>query len=169
MKWFFSLIVFIIAADQFTKKLAVEFLKNKAQSIPIISDFFSFTYAENRGIAFGLELAPPLVLLLLTGLITAAVLWYVIVSKKRSTMFLVAFALITGGGIGNMIDRIILGYVVDFIYFNIYNGYIFGSYLSLWPIFNVADSAITIGASLLLIFHNTIFPEQPQVITTNVR
>jgi len=169
MKWFFSLIVLVIAADQFTKKLAVEFLKNKAQSIPIIHDFFSFTYAENRGIAFGLELAPPFVLLLLTGLITAVVLFYVITSKKRTPLFLVAFALITGGGIGNMIDRITLGHVVDFIYFNIYNGYIFGSYLSLWPIFNVADSAITIGACLLLVFHNAIFPDERQAITTNVR
>jgi len=169
MKWFFSLIVLVIAADQFTKKLAVEFLKNKAQSIPIIPDFFSFTYAENRGIAFGLELAPPLVLLLLTGLITAVVLFYVITSKNRPPLFLVAFALITGGGIGNMIDRITLGHVVDFIYFNIYNGYVFGSYLSLWPIFNIADSAITIGACLLLVFHNAIFPDERQAITTNVR
>jgi signal peptidase II len=68
-----------------------------------------------------------------------------------------------------MIDRITLGHVVDFIYFNIYNGYVFGSYLSLWPIFNIADSAITIGACLLLVFHNSIFPDERQAITTNVR
>ena len=58
-----------------------------------------------------------------------------------------------------MIDRVIIGRVVDFIYFDLYHGKIFGTYLSLWPIFNVADSAISIGACMLILFHNKIFPE----------
>ncbi|TLU85924.1 MAG: signal peptidase II [Chlorobium sp.] len=159
MKWFFSLVLLVITADQLTKKLALAFLRDKAQSISIIQDFFSLTYAENKGIAFGLEFAPPAVLLLLTGLITAVVLVYVFRSNNRTALFLVPFALITGGGIGNMIDRITIGHVVDFIYFDLYNGYIFGTYLSLWPIFNIADSAISIGACLLIIFHEKVFPD----------
>ena len=159
MKWFFSLVLLVITADQLTKKLALAFLRDKAQSISIIPDFFSLTYAENKGIAFGLELAPPAVLLLLTGLITAVVLVYVFRSNNRTALFLVPFALITGGGIGNMIDRITIGHVIDFIYFDLYNGYIFGTYLSLWPIFNIADSAISIGACLLIIFHEKVFPD----------
>ena len=169
MKWFFSLILLVITADQITKKLAIIFLKNKEQSISIIPNLFSLTYAENKGIAFGLEFAPPIVLLLLTALITTIVLLYVFRSKNRTALFLVPFALIIGGGVGNMIDRITIGRVVDFLYFDIYNGNIFGYYLSLWPIFNIADSAISIGASLLLIFHKKLFPDENEITTSHVR
>jgi signal peptidase II len=168
MKLFFSLIFLVITVDQLTKKLAVTFLRDGAQSITIIPDLFSLTYAENKGVAFGLEFAPPSVLLLLTGLITAIVLFYVIWSKKRTALFLVPFALVTGGGIGNMIDRITIGRVVDFIYFDLYHGHIFGTYISLWPIFNVADSAITIGACMLIVFHNKLFPEGSTAVKNDV-
>ncbi len=168
MKWFFSLVLLVITADQLTKKMAIAILRDAAQSIVIIPGLFSFTYAENKGVAFGLEFAPPVVLLLLTACITAVVLIYVIKSNNRTALFLVPFALITGGGIGNMIDRITLGRVVDFIYFDLYNGYIFGNYLSLWPIFNIADSAISIGACILIIFHNKIFPDGNQAVKSHV-
>ena len=169
MKWFFSLVLLVITADQLTKKMAIAFLREAAQSIVIIPGLFSFTYAENKGVAFGLEFASPAVLLLLTALITAAVLIYVFKSNNRTALFLVPFALITGGGIGNMIDRLTLGRVVDFIYFDLYNGYVFGSSLSLWPIFNIADSAISIGACILIIFHNKIFPDASQAVKSDVR
>ena len=158
MKLFFALILLVITTDQLTKRVAIAFLREGVQNITIIPNFFSLTYAENKGVAFGLEFAPPAVLLLLTGLITAIVLFYVIQSKNRSTLFLLPFALITGGGIGNMIDRLVHGRVVDFIYFDLYHGHIFGINLSLWPIFNIADSAITIGACMLILFHNQLFP-----------
>ncbi|MCX6180096.1 MAG: signal peptidase II [Chlorobiales bacterium] len=169
MKLFFSLIVLVVTIDQLTKKLAITFLKDAAQSITIIPDLLSLTYTENKGVAFGMEFAPPIVLLLLTGLITVVVLLYVIFSKKRTTLFLLPFALIVGGGTGNMIDRVIIGRVVDFIYFDLYQGKLFGTYLSLWPIFNIADSAITIGACMLILFHNRIFPESIPTETNNVR
>jgi signal peptidase II len=169
MKLFFSLILLVISVDQLTKKLAITFLRDGVQSIAIIPDLFSLTYAENKGVAFGLEFAPPIVLLLLTGLITAIVLYYVIQSKNRTTLFLLPFALITGGGIGNMIDRIVHGKVVDFIYFDLYHGHIFGTYLSLWPIFNIADSAITIGACMLILFHNKLFPDGSPAVQSDVR
>jgi signal peptidase II len=159
MKLFFSIALFVVAADQFSKYLALRYLRDANQSISLIPDFFSFTYAENRGIAFGLEPAPPALLLLFTMLISAAVLWYVLRSSNRTILFLLPFSLILGGGIGNMIDRMVRGYVVDFIYFNLYNGYVGSTYVALWPIFNIADSAITIGGTMLLLFHNTIFPD----------
>ncbi len=164
MKWFFSLALLVITVDQLTKKMAVAFLRDAAQSIVVIPGLFSFTYAENKGVAFGLEFAPPAVLLLLTGIITVLVLVYVFKSNNRTALFLVPFALITGGGIGNMIDRLTLGRVVDFIYFDLFNGYVFGHYLSLWPIFNIADSAISIGACMLIIFHNNLFPDESQAV-----
>ena len=169
MKWFFPLILLVVTVDQLTKKLAIRVLRDAAQSITIIPDLLSLTYTENKGVAFGMEFAPAGMLLLLTGVITIIVLVYVILSKNRTTLFLVPFALIVGGGIGNMIDRVILGRVVDFIYFDLYHGKIFGTYLSLWPIFNVADSAISIGACMLILFHNRIFPEDNPTEKNNVR
>ncbi len=169
MKWFFPLILLVVTVDQLTKKLAIRVLRDAGQSITIIPDLLSLTYTENKGVAFGMEFAPAGMLLLLTGLITIIVLVYVILSKNRTTLFLVPFALIVGGGIGNMIDRVILGRVVDFIYFDLYHGKIFGTYLSLWPIFNVADSAISIGACMLILFHNRIFPEDNPTEKNNVR
>ena len=169
MKWFFPLILLVVTVDQLTKKLAIRVLRDAAQSITIIPDLLSLTYTENKGVAFGMEFAPAGMLLLLTGVITIIVLVYVILSKNRTTLFLVPFALIVGGGIGNMIDRVILGRVVDFIYFDLYHGKIFGTYLSLWPIFNVADSAISIGACMLILFHNRIFPEDNPKEKNNVR
>ena len=169
MKWFFTLILLVVTVDQLTKKLAIRVLRDAAQSITIIPDLLSLTYTENKGVAFGMEFAPAGMLLLLTGVITIIVLVYVILSKNRTTLFLVPFALIVGGGIGNMIDRVILGRVVDFIYFDLYHGKIFGTYLSLWPIFNVADSAISIGACMLILFHNRIFPEDNPTEKNNVR
>jgi len=169
MKWFFTLILLVVTVDQLTKKLAIRVLRDAAQSITIIPDLLSLTYTENKGVAFGMEFAPAGMLLLLTGVITIIVLVYVILSKNRTTLFLVPFALIVGGGIGNMIDRVILGRVVDFIYFDLYHGKIFGTYISLWPIFNVADSAISIGACMLILFHNRIFPEDNPTEKNNVR
>ena len=168
MKWFFTLILLVVTVDQVTKKLAISALKDAAQSITIIPDLLSLTYTENKGVAFGMEFAPPAMLLLLTGLITLVVLFYVILSKNRTSLFLVPFALIVGGGAGNMVDRVILGRVVDFIYFDLYHGKIFGTYISLWPIFNIADSSITIGACMLILFHNRIFPDGNPTEKNNV-
>ncbi len=169
MKLFFSIVLLVITLDQLTKKLAITFLRDGVQSITIIPDLFSLTYAENKGVAFSLEFAPPAALLLLTGLITLIVLIYVIRSRNRTALFLLPFALITGGGIGNMIDRMTYGRVVDFIYFDLYHGQMFGTWVSLWPIFNVADSAITIGACMLIIFHNKLFPVESPAINNDVR
>ncbi|MCE1274824.1 MAG: signal peptidase II, partial [Chlorobiales bacterium] len=60
-------------------------------------------------------------------------------------------------GVGNLIDRVVLGHVVDFINFDLYQGILFGRPVSLWPIFNVADSCITIGACMLIFLYERIF------------
>ncbi|MEI6692371.1 MAG: signal peptidase II [Chlorobium sp.] len=168
MKLFFTLILLVVTVDQLTKKLAITFLRDAAQSITIIPDLLSLTYTENKGVAFGMEFAPPAILLLMTGLITVMVLIYVIFSKNRTALFVVPFSLIVGGGAGNMIDRVMIGRVVDFIYFDLYHGKMFGIYLSLWPIFNIADSAITIGACMLILFHHKIFPDSISKETNHV-
>lgn len=159
MVLFYLLALIIVTIDQVTKLLAINFLRGNPNGIIIIPDWLKLLYAENFGIAFGVRLLPPWGLLLLTLAISAGVIWYVWKSQNRSPLFLTIFALILGGGIGNLIDRIMLGHVVDFIYFDLYQGVLFGSYVSLWPIFNVADSCITIGACMLVFLHQKIFPE----------
>lgn len=158
MKWFFTLASIVVLLDQFTKKLAVMFLRER-QSVTIIADWLKLTYAENNGIAFGVEFAPQLVMILLVGTISLLIMLYVMRSGNRNPLFLMPFALIFGGGIGNLIDRLTLGRVIDFIHFDIYQGVVMGSWVSLWPVFNIADSAITIGACMLILLHGKIFPE----------
>jgi signal peptidase II len=157
MLFFYSLAALIAILDRLTKILAMRFLRDDHLSITVIPDWLKLTYAENRGIAFGVEFLPPAGLLVLTLAISIAVLIYVSRSQDRGTLFTTAFACILGGGAGNLIDRILLGHVVDFIHLDLYQGVLLGRTVSLWPIFNVADSAITIGACLLLVFHDRIF------------
>jgi signal peptidase II len=157
MALFYLLAVLFAFLDRLTKILAIRYLRDLNHSIVIVPDWLKLTYAENLGIAFGVKFLPPGGLLLLTMAISAGVIFFVWKSKNRSTLFITAFALILGGGVGNLIDRIMLGHVVDFIHFDLYQGILFGRYLSLWPIFNVADSCITIGACILILFHERIF------------
>jgi signal peptidase II len=156
MPLFYLIAVLAAILDRITKILAIRFLRDTGNTIVIVPDWLKLTYAENLGIAFGVRALPPAGLLLLTLAISAGVIWYVHTSKNRSPLFITAFALILGGGVGNLIDRIMLGHVVDFIYFDLYHGTILGVSLDLWPIFNVADSCITIGACMLLLFHDKL-------------
>src|SRR5437588_1777109 len=116
-------------------------------SIQVIPDFFRLTHVENRGAAFGLFAESPsewkiavLVLFSIVALvIVSALLWR---NSHALTMTGSALALILGGAVGNLWDRLVSGHVVDFLDFYV------DSYH--WPAFNVADSAIVIGAVLLV-------------------
>lgn len=156
MLLFFLVTGLVIALDQFTKQLAINSLMQNKNSLVLIADWLKLTYTENTGIAFGISLGSHSLLIAITALILAALLLYVVFSKNRTPVFLVTFGLILGGGVGNLIDRVAFGRVVDFIHVDIYQGYLFGSWMSLWPVFNIADSAITVGACILLIWHNKI-------------
>ena len=156
MLLFFLVAGLVIALDQFTKQLAINSLMQNENSLVLIADWLKLTYTENTGIAFGISLGSHSLLIAITTLILAALLLYVVFSKNRTPVFLVTFGLILGGGVGNLIDRVAFGRVVDFIHVDIYQGYLFGSWMSLWPVFNIADSAITVGACILLIWHNKI-------------
>jgi signal peptidase II len=168
MKWFFSIASIVVLLDQLTKKLAVMFLRERG-SVALIGKWLKLTYAENNGIAFGVEFAPQLVMILLVGGISLGIMLYVMKSGNRSTLFLLPFSLIFGGGMGNLIDRLTVGRVIDFIHFDLYQGFFMGSWVSLWPVFNVADSAITIGACMLILLHDRIFPEASSTGKEHVR
>lgn len=157
MLLFFSCAALVVVLDQFTKQLAITYLKQNTESLTLIGDWLKLTYTENTGIAFGVSLGSHTLLIVITALILTVLLLYVLFSKNRKSGFFLTFGLILGGGIGNLIDRVAFGKVVDFIHVDIYQGYLFGSWMSLWPVFNIADSAITTGACILLIFYNRIF------------
>lgn len=145
-------LIFSVVSDQYTKILAIEHLKAKAPSI-YWNDLFRLTYAENSGAFLGLGSNLPI--MARTAIFSVAVSVFLIAfavfvfkKKEMSTVGNVASALVIGGGIGNLIDRIANGgYVVDFMNMGI-NHII--AFIPRTGIFNVADIWIMVGAALLL-------------------
>ncbi len=146
-KFHLLIAVFVILLDRITK-LAVAKNISLHDSIQIIPDFFRLTHVENRGAAFGLFADSPsewkiavLVLFSVAALvIVTALLWR---NSHSLNTTAIGLSLILGGAIGNLWDRLLSGRVVDFLLFYV------GQYQ--WPAFNVADSAIVVGAGLLVV------------------
>ena len=136
-----ALIVGVIALDQISKALVLNLLYEG--HVVLIPGVLDFTYVENRGMAFGLLADHRWVFMLLSvfGIALIAVYTYLFVKDKLGR---VALSLIIGGGIGNMIDRVAYGFVVDFIDFCAFDFWV-------W-VFNVADSAVCIGAGLFFLY-----------------
>lgn len=135
-----SLALFGLALDQITKRWAVATLgpEPHTRSIGLIGDWFTLVYSRNTGVAFGLFQGMPELFTVTSILITAgAVYAYAFYLPKHSPWVQVAMGLILGGALGNIADRLRLGYVVDFIS------------VGWWPVFNLADSAISVGVSIL--------------------
>lgn len=139
----FILMFLIVIADQVSKHYAVLFLQGKS-SFTVIIDVFSFQYHENRGAAWGMLENHRWIFMTVSIVAIIAIIAYIIWTRKerQSRLLLVSLSMFAGGGIGNMIDRIFLGYVVDFLRFDFID----------FPIFNVADSFITIGAGLMILY-----------------
>lgn len=132
-----------IILDQLTKLWAIEVLKDGG-SIKIIGDFLRFTYAENRGAAFSI-LQDQRVFFIIVTIIMLSVLAYIYFKMKNITkLSKLAISMIAGGAIGNLIDRVRFGFVVDFIDVR------FGSFYN-FPIFNIADSFVVCGTILMII------------------
>ncbi len=134
------IIILSIAADQITKYLAVTHLAD-GPSYPFIKDILHFTYVENRGAAFGMLSEHRWVFMVISTVAIALVVVWLFRDKTTGWWFHSAAALIVGGGIGNMIDRVILGYVVDFIDVVCIDFYVF----------NVADSCVCVGCGMFLV------------------
>ncbi len=129
-----TLILLILACDQCTKLLCARYL-TLHQSLPVVKGFFHLTLVHNRGAAFGIGKGH--VLFFVFASLCAIV--FIVLNFRKSTAFVrCSLALILAGAVGNLIDRLLFGYVVDFLD------------LRIWPVFNVADSAITVGALLLV-------------------
>jgi len=136
--------VFIL--DQLTKWLVHSHL-NLYQSIPLINDFLYLTYVTNDGMAFGLSLpGGQLTLTTLSIIMTFVLVYFFWLEKNSHYIMKLALSLIISGALGNLIDRILAGKVIDFIHIKI------GSYWE-WYIFNIADTSVSIGM-ILFIFHS---------------
>lgn len=131
----------LIGIDQWTKHLAVLYLSDGsvAKAVPGV---FDFLYVENRGAAFGMLQDTRWFLVAITVALIAALVVFVLKNKSKSWLLFGAVALIVAGGIGNLIDRVWHGYVVDFIHLLFMD----------FPCFNVADMCVCIGAVLLAIY-----------------
>lgn len=134
----FSITIFIILLDQLTKYVISKYMI-VSQSIPIIKNILHFTYIQNTGAGFGLLKGWNTALIFISLIIIGIILFYFDRITREKTIH-IPIALILGGAIGNLIDRIFIGHVIDFIDF------------SIWPTFNIADSCITIGALWLIVY-----------------
>lgn len=138
------LLVLIIFADQLSKWLVVALLQGK-ESVYVIPGVLRFTYVENDGAAFGMLDDHRWVFLVLSTVMIIALIFYIVKYKPSSKWVMTSLILIVGGGIGNMIDRILLGYVIDFIDFC--------AFPNLWRwVFNIADSAVCVGTFMLSVW-----------------
>src|SRR3989338_9461497 len=135
----FSTALIIIFIDQIAKFLIkANFQLN--QTIPLINNIFHLTYIHNFGAGFGILQQQRWILVFISIIVIGFIFYYLdkIKEKQRLLQLLVGFIL--GGTVGNLIDRVIYGYVVDFLDFRV------------WPVFNVADSFVTIGVIGLIIY-----------------
>jgi signal peptidase II len=158
--WYLFMATLVMLFDQITKYWVSVKLR-EGDEIDIIRGFFKFSYTENPGIAFGM-LNNGNVKWLLVGVSVAAiavVFYYMRRTPISNTLLLWSLALLSAGICGNLIDRVRLGRVIDFIllYYRDYQ----------WPVFNIADTAITIGAALMAIeLFLSPQPERPTVVDT---
>ena len=138
----------IVFIDRITKFFFSDLL-SIGESFPVIKNVFHFTLVHNTGIAFGLFKDHGVVFIII-GICAVVLLvfniYYYQKMEELNRLYMVAFSLIFGGAIGNLIDRIFIGHVIDFIDVRI------------WPVFNIADSAITIGA-LMILFYCLLRPQ----------
>lgn len=130
----------IVIIDQLLKYMAAQFLPG-AGSVTAIPHLLNLVYVENRGAAFGVLQEQRWIFIVGTALLLAVFLYILFRKKLKDKLFIASAALIIGGGIGNLIDRVFLGYVVDYLQLSFFP-----------PVCNFADYCITIGAVLLVIY-----------------
>ena len=130
-----------ILIDQLSKYLIITYL-SVGSYINVIDNFFRITYVKNVGAAFSLLEGKTIFLILFTLLVLFLGVFFLRKKTDYKKLDILIYSLIIGGIIGNLIDRIIYGYVIDFISFNFYNYY--------FPIFNLADSFIVVGCTLYI-------------------
>ena len=140
-------IIVLVLLDQYTKVLAVKHLKDQAD-IPILKNIFELSYVENRGAAFGMMQNKQTFFIITTVFVVALILWiyHTMPMEKKFMPGRITLVFIVAGAIGNFIDRVSQGFVVDFLYFKLIH----------FPVFNVADIYVTCSVfvlAFLLLFY----------------
>ena len=129
---------FVLIVDRLTKYILFRNL-SEGESVRVVPGLFHITLVLNSGAAFGLFKGRSLFFTVSAALIIVFIYFYIIRGGCKDLLMLTALGLILGGAAGNLIDRVLFGYVIDFLDFRI------------WPVFNIADASITIGAFILAI------------------
>jgi len=135
-------------------------------SRPLLGNFLRLTYIENPGMAFGIDIGGKLFFSLFSIAASIAIVVYLYHARRESLGFRLSLAMILGGAVGNLIDRVFYGVifgdaslfygkVVDFLDMNFFDINFLGLQLTRWPVFNIADAAVTIGVLMLLFFHRS--------------
>jgi signal peptidase II len=147
--YFYALIVFIL--DQVSKWFIVKRIP-LGEERPVLGDFFILTSHRNRGAAFGILQNQRWFFIVITLIVVIGILWYIRRTiRERKVLLSFALSLLLGGAIGNFIDRAFFGEVVDFLQFT-FDFSLFGKPIYyIYPIFNLADSAIVIGVILIFL------------------
>ena len=171
----------IVISDQVTKLMVKGFsipslgfqIKGMqlGNSIPIFGDFARLTYIENPGMAFGIDIGGKLFFSIFSIVASIGILLYLYQMRNEKFLFRFSLAMILGGALGNLIDRVFYGVlfndgglfygkVVDFIDVDFFNINFLGYHMNRWPIFNIADSSVTIGVFMLIVFHRKFVHEE---------
>lgn len=139
---FISLIVgaVLVIIDQIIKYFVSAYLQ-PVGSVSVIDNIFSLTYVENKGVAFGMFSDMRWIFVALTSILLVIIIFYMFKKRPKGKFFYVCAALIIGGGIGNLIDRIFYGYVIDYLSLSFFT-----------PVCNFADYCITAGTIMLVIY-----------------
>nr|MBN2276518.1 signal peptidase II [candidate division Zixibacteria bacterium] len=140
----------VIIADQFSKVWAVHFLADKG-SYQVLGQFFQIRLVLNEGGALGTNFGSGTFYLISSILILIIVI-YLILTNRENYRMTIPMGLIAGGALGNIIDRLRTGQVIDFLDFDFFDFSLFGRQIERWWIFNIADAAITAAVIFLIIF-----------------
>ncbi len=173
----------VVVADQVTKMLVMG-VSIPALGIhipgmplfssePILGNFLRFTYIQNPGMAFGIDFGWKSFFAFFSIIASVAIFLYLYKVRQENRVVRFSLALILGGAVGNLIDRVFYGplfdhaalfhgRVIDFIDFDFFNIHLFGYNFSRFPVFNIADASVTVGVIMLLIFHKRAM-EKPEV------
>ena len=146
--------IIMVAVDQIIKYFVTVYLQPLG-SVTVIDNLFNLTYVENNGVAFGMFSDMRWMFVALTSVLLFVIIFIMFKKRPKGKMFYIAAGLIIGGGIGNLIDRIFYGYVIDYLSLSFFP-----------PVCNFADYCITIGTVLLIIyllFFSNVFDSSKKV------
>lgn len=151
----------VLVLDQLTKYLTKEYMQ-LGQSIPVLGNFFKLTYVENPGMAFGMRINNSIIFMGLSIIAAIMVFYYLFRFRKHEWPIQAALSLISAGAIGNLVDRFMYGKVVDFFDveffditippFGLLGMQCSGYSMDRWPVFNIADSAVSVGMVMIFLY-----------------